>query len=355
MAQKLGTAIIIVILVLIGWHFISNVKSDVQDIAKAERKTVTTAVAVNDTESSSNRDHLNAVGSSTVYPFFTIVSEEFGALTDYKTPVVEATGTGGGFKLFCSGIGSQYPDFANASRAIKSSERDLCAQNGVTDITEIKIGYDGIVLANTVKSDQLTLTKQHIFLALAKHIPQQGKLVTNPYQKWSDIDPSLPENAIEVYGPPSTSGTRDAFAELVLEKFCVDHDVFISAHPDKKDRKKICHQVREDGPFIESGENDNLIIQKLVHNETALGIFGFSFLEENRSKVQGSIIEGVSPSFEHIADGSYKISRPLYVYAKDAHKDIIPGMEAFIEELTSDNAIGQEGYLVFKGLIPIPK
>lgn len=299
------------------------------------------------------RDQIRAVGSSTVYPFVTVAAEEFGRGTNYNTPIVESTGTGGGFKLFCGGIGEQHPDLSNASRAIKISEVELCAKNGISDIIEINIGYDGIVLANARGATQYELSKQQIFNALAKMVVVDGKLVQNPNKKWSDISADLPATAISVYGPPPTSGTRDAFVELVLEKACVKDATFKSVYPDKKTRKKACHAIREDGAYVESGENDNLIIQKLASNPDALGIFGFSFLDQNGDKVQGSIVEGAEPTFENISTGTYKVSRPLFVYVKQAHVGIIPGLKEFALELVNEDAIGAEGYLTYKGLIPL--
>ncbi len=210
--------------------------------------------------SSHAREQIRIVGSSTVYPFVSVAAEEFGDVGDYKTPIVESTGTGGGFKLFCSGVGDKFPDFSNASREIKASEIKRCAKNGITDITEIKIGYDGIVIAGSVNAKRYHLSKTQVFLALANKVPSRGKLVDNPYQKWSDIDSSLPNVKIEVYGPPPTSGTRDAFVELVMEKSCKDLPEFLAAYPDKKARKNACHLLREDGRYIDAGENDNLIV-----------------------------------------------------------------------------------------------
>lgn len=302
------------------------------------------------------RDRVHIVGSSTVYPFVTTVAEEFGKTTKFSAPIVESTGTGGGLKLFCSGTGDSFPDMANASRAIKDSERKLCADNGIKDITEIKIGFDGIVLANAKKATHYDLTKKQIFMALAKQVPDaSGNLVANPNKQWRDIDPALPAIKIEVYGPPTTSGTRDAFVELVMEEACAEMPAFAAAYADGDARKKACHLMREDGPYIEAGENDNLIVQKLRSNPDALGIFGFSFLEQNADAVQGAPIGGVSPSFETIANGSYSVSRPLYVYAKNANVQTISGFGEFIKELVSDKAAGQDGYLAIKGLIPLPE
>ena len=305
-------------------------------------------------ENAQASDKIHIVGSSTVYPFATTVAEEFGKTTDFSAPVVESTGTGGGLKLFCSGVGEKFPDIANASRAIKDTERKLCPDNGAKDITEIEIGYDGIVLANAKKSYEFDLTKEQIFMALAKKIVKDGALVDNPYKKWNEIDPALPAENIEVYGPPSTSGTRDAFVELVMEKPCVDTAEFKAAFPDSDARKKECHLLREDGHYIEAGENDNLIVQKLRNNEHALGIFGYSFLEQNTDTVHGSKISGVSPSYEAIANGSYSISRPLFIYVKNAHIGTVPGLREFAEEFVSEKAAGEDGYLSVKGLIPLP-
>ena len=298
-------------------------------------------------------EQIQIVGSSTVYPFVTVAAEEFGKSTDYGTPIVESTGTGGGFKLFCSGIGESYPDISNASRAIKESEEALCAKNGISKITELKIGFDGIVLANAQTADRYSLTKEQIFLALAKQVPSEGKLIDNPNKNWHDIDPSLPDVKIEVYGPPTTSGTRDAFVELVMEPSCKNLPEFKEAFVDKKARKKACHLLREDGHYIEAGENDNLIVQKLQSNPKALGVFGFSFLDQSVDIVQGSLIGGVEPTFENISDGSYGISRSLFVYVKNAHVGKTAGLEKFVSELTSDEAAGEYGYLADKGLIPL--
>lgn len=298
------------------------------------------------------RDQIRIVGSSTVFPFSTVVAEQFGKTTGFKTPVVESTGTGGGFKLFCAGIGVDHPDISNASRAIKPSEVEACAANGVTEITEVKIGYDGIVIANSKAARAYDLTVAQLWQALAKKVPVDGKLVANPYRTWSEIDPSLPDAAIEVFGPPPTSGTRDAFVELVMDVGCESFPEIESLGEDA--RKAVCQTMREDGAFIEAGENDNLIVQKLEANPAALGIFGFSFLDQNSDKVQGSAITGVTPTFEAIADGSYPVSRPLFFYVKNAHVGVIPGIEEFVAEFMSERASGEEGYLADKGLIPLP-
>lgn len=305
------------------------------------------------------RDYISIVGSSTVYPFATVVAEQFGRTTGSKTPKIESTGSGGGFKLFCSGVGVDYPDITNASRAIKASEMKTCAANGVKDIIEVKIGYDGIVLANTKAVEPLQLTRKDIFLALAKTVPDpanQQKLIANPYKNWKEVNSSLPDKKIEVLGPPPTSGTRDAFVELVMDAGCETFYAIKSLKKtDKSEYKKVCQTVREDGGYVEAGENDNLIVQKLQANPSSLGIFGFSYLDQNGDVIQGSKIEGVSPTFEAIADGSYPVSRPLFFYVKKAHVNEIPGMKGYIAEFTSEKAWGEDGYLADKGLIPMPK
>lgn len=306
----------------------------------------------------SSRDYISIVGSSTVYPFATVVAEQFGKTTAYKTPKIESTGSGGGFKLFCEGVGVQYPDITNSSRAIKSSELESCARNGVKEIVEVKIGYDGIVFANSKKSAVLKLTRKDIFLALAKDVPNPDggeTLVPNPYKAWKDVNPSLPAVKIEVLGPPPTSGTRDAFVELAMEGGGSEFP-WIKAlkKTDESRYTAVCHTVREDGAYIEAGENDNLIVQKLDANPNAVGIFGFSFLDQNTDKLQGSYVDGVEPTFEAIADGSYPVSRPLFFYVKKAHADVIPGMREYLKEFTSEKAWGTEGYLSERGLIPMP-
>ncbi|MGE0212134.1 MAG: PstS family phosphate ABC transporter substrate-binding protein [Parvibaculaceae bacterium] len=302
------------------------------------------------------RDQIRVVGSSTVYPFTTAVAEQFGRAGSFKTPVVESTGTGGGFKLFCAGVGPDHPDVSNASRAIKKSEYETCQKNGVTDIVELKIGFDGIVIANAKSGPDFKVTRTQLFQALAKELPgADGKLAANPYKNWSDIDASLPNEKIEVLGPPPTSGTRDAFLELVMEKGAEGID---SLKALKKDDSKafetVWKSIREDGAYIDAGENDNLIVQKLDANPEAVGIFGYSFLEENMAKIKGAELEGEVPTFDDIADGSYKAARPLFVYFKKQHVDLVPGLKEFVEEYASDKAMGDEGYLSEKGLVPLP-
>lgn len=308
--------------------------------------------------SAADRDYISIVGSSTVYPFATVVAEQFGKTTKFKTPKIESTGSGGGLKLFCGGIGVAHPDITNASRRIKKSEVDQCAKNGITSITEVKIGYDGIVIANSRKAERMKISRKDLFLALAKDIPTGSgeTLIPNPHKTWKDVNPSLPDVKIEVLGPPPTSGTRDAFAELALEGGCKTFGwIKGMKKKDKKKYKAVCHAIREDGAYREAGENDVLIVRKLEANPDAFGVFGFSFLDQNEDRVQGSIVDGVEPTFENIAEGKYPVSRPLYFYIKKAHAEMIPGIKEYITEFTSDKAWGEEGYLVDKGLIPMPE
>jgi phosphate transport system substrate-binding protein len=316
------------------------------------------AASMGTANAASARDYISIVGSSTVYPFATVVAENFGKSTPFKTPKIESTGSGGGLKLFCAGVGVEHPDITNASRRIKKSEYDQCMANGVKEIIEVKIGYDGIVLANSKKATPLKLSRKDIFLALAKDVPDPAggeKLVPNPYKTWKDVNPTLPDKAIEVLGPPPTSGTRDAFVELAMEGGAKKFD-FIAAlkKADKNAYKAACHTIREDGAYIEAGENDNLIVQKLEANPSAVGIFGFSFLDQNMDKIQGSFVDGVQPNFDAIADGKYPVSRPLFFYVKKAHVGVIPGIKEYLVEFTSEKAWGPDGYLTEKGMIPMP-
>ena len=304
------------------------------------------------------RDVISIVGSSTVYPFATVVAERFGKAGSFKTPKIESTGTGGGFKLFCGGVGVQHPDMSNASRAIKASEFEACQKNGVKEIVEVKIGYDGIVVANSKKGPALKLTTKDIFLALAKEVPDpkggEG-LVANPYKTWKDVNAALPDVKIEVLGPPPTSGTRDAFLELGMEPGAIKFESLKKlSKDDAKKFQKVFSSIREDGAYVEAGENDNLIVQKLGANPNALGIFGFSFLDQNNDKIQGSYVDGNPPTFENIASGKYTMSRPLFFYVKTAHVGVIPGIKEYLAEFTSEKAWGKDGYLGEKGLIPLP-
>ena len=320
---------------------------------------VSTLLLASTAHAQAARDYISIAGSSTVFPFSSAVAEQFGRGTGFKTPKVESVGTGGGLKLFCQGLGPQYTDVANASRRIKASEVADCAKNGVKDIVEVKIGFDGIVLANAKASPTYRLSRQQVYMALAKQVPDPAnptKLIDNPYKSWSDIDKSLPNVKIEVLGPPPTSGTRDAFAELMLEKGCEGFSWLKELKSvDEKRFARVCTQIREDGAYVEAGENDNLIVQKLVANPNALGIFGYSFLEQNASKIQGSKIAGVAPTYDNIASGKYPVSRSLYFYVKNAHYEAIPGLKEYIEFFVSDDMAGPDGPLAQYGLVSDPE
>lgn len=309
------------------------------------------------TGSAEARDQIRIVGSSTVFPFTTRVAEEFGRTTSFKTPVIESTGTGGGFKLFCQGVGVDTADITNASRAIKKSEIETCKQNGVEKITEVKVGYDGIVLANSKAAPQMDIALKDLYLALAKDVPDgKGGFQANPYKNWSEINPALPAKKIEVLGPPPTSGTRDAFAELAMEGGCGQiPEIAALKKTDKKKHKAVCHGIREDGAFIEAGENDVLIVRKLEANPNAFGIFGYSFLDQNQDKIQGSKINGIDPTYDNIASGKFPVSRSLFIYVKGQHVGVIPGIPEFLKEYTSEKAWGPDGYLADKGLIASPE
>ncbi len=332
------------------------------------------------------RDQISIVGSSTVFPFATTVADKFGKKTRFKTPKVVSTGSGGGLKLFCKGVGAATPDIANASRRMKKKEWDDCQANGVKDITEVAIGFDGIVLANAKSAPVFNMSRKQLFLALAARVPgPDGKLIENPYKKWSDVDPSLPDEKIEVLGPPPSSGTRDAFVELALgegakqigwlkklrslkkgdpeiqelaRQYGIPADFLLNngkPASGKEVFKKIAYHIREDGAYIDAGENDNKIVDQLAANPGAIGVFGFSFLDQNRSKIKGAKVEGFEPSFDNIAEGHYPVSRKMYFYVKNAHVGVIPGIREYIAEFVSEGASGEDGYLADKGLIPLPE
>ena len=323
-----------------------------------KRTLILAAVAAVLASQAQARDYISIVGSSTVYPFAAVVAEQFGKTNSFKTPKIESTGSGGGFRLFCAGVGVEHPDVTNSSRRIKKSEVEKCAGNGVKEIVEVMIGYDGIVFANSRKAAPIEISREQIFLALAKDVPDPNggeTLIPNPYMKWSDVDASLPDAKIEVLGPPPTSGTRDAFAELALEGGCKQTGwIRAIKKKDSKRYKATCHTVREDGGYVEAGENDNLIVQKLDANPTAFGVFGYGFLDQNSDKIQGAMVDGVAPTFENIADQSYPVSRPLFFYVKKAHIGAIPGVKEYLDEFTSEKAWGPDGYLADKGMIPMP-
>jgi len=301
------------------------------------------------------RDQIRIVGSSTVFPYTQAVAEEFAGATGNPAPVVESTGTGGGMQIFCQGVGPSHPDITGASRAMKPGEFALCQENGVTDVTEVLIGFDGLSVAVSADSEfDWSLTEQELYTALAATVPVDGKLVDNPYTNWSEINPDLPDAEITVFGPPPTSGTRDAFVELAMHDGCNEYEMLAELEEtDEEQWEKICGVMRTDGPFIEAGENDNLIVQRLQADSNALGIFGYSFLYENLDALKPVAVNGVEPSFETIETGAYDISRPLFFYVKNAHRDAIPGLQDFVAEYVSEAAMGPGGYLQARGMTPL--
>jgi phosphate transport system substrate-binding protein len=306
------------------------------------------------------RDQIRIVGSSTVYPFAQVVAERFGKSGKFRTPILESTGSGGGLKLFCAGTGVNTPDITNASRRIKKSEFQRCRKNGVTQITEFKIGYDGIVIGRKKGAGVLALSRKILFLALAKRVPMGnkagGKLVANPNRTWKDVDAKLPAIKIRVLGPPPTSGTRDAFNELAIEGGCKTFPELkaMKKKAGKKAYRGVCRAIREDGVYVEEGENDNVIVQKLTADANTLGVFGFSFLDQNRDKLEGMTVGGIAPKFELIASQKYPISRSLFFYVKKAHIGAIKGIHEYVKSFMATRAIGNDGFLVDKGLIPLP-
>ncbi|MBS9403931.1 substrate-binding domain-containing protein [Halomonas sp. TRM85114] len=292
------------------------------------------------------REQIRIVGSSTVYPFASYVTEEFGAVTQNPTPVIESTGSGGGIRLFCNGVGEGTPDISNASRRIKASEFERCEENGVTDVTEVKIGSDGIVFAQSSENEAMDLTLEQLFLAVAAQVPVDGELVDNPYTNWSDIDSSLPDREISIYGPPTTSGTRDAFEELAMEVPSEEMEVYGG---------EGYTDIRSDGVYIDAGENDNLIVQRLSEDIDAFGIFGYSFLVENPDTLVASSIGGVEPESEAISAGEYPIARSLWFYVKNQHAEEVPPLYDYVDMFVSETMIGEGGYLMDLGLIPLPE
>ena len=300
------------------------------------------------------RDQIRIVGSSTVFPYTQAVAEQFANMTGAPAPIVESTGTGGGMKIFCAGVGTDHPDLTGASRAMKSSEYSLCAENGVSNITEALIGYDGLSIAASRDGDfDWDLTLSEIYLALGAQVPVDGEWVDNPYESWSDINPNLPNQPILAYGPPPTSGTRDAFVELAMHAGCEELEFVSSGGYDSDWVEANCSRMRQDGMFVEAGENDNLIVQRLNADTNAMGIFGYSFLYENLDTLKAVMVNSVSPNAETIGDYSYPISRPLYFYTKNAHRGVIPNFQEFIEEYMSEEALAQGGYLSERGLVTL--
>ena len=295
------------------------------------------------------RDQIRVVGSSTVFPYSQAVAEEYANASGGAAPIVESTGTGGGMKIFCQGIGEDQADVTGASRAMKMSEYELCTSNGVVDVTEIQLGYDGLSIAvSRANTYDWNLTEAQIFQALAAEVEVDGAIVANPYTKWSEIDPALPDVPILAFGPPPTSGTRDAFVELAMHDGCATFPAIAALEGDRKN--DVCSRMRQDGPFVEAGENDNLIVQRIVADPNAMGIFGYSFLFENGDTLKAVKVEGIEPTFDTIADQSYDIARPIFMYIKNAHRGVIPGMNDFIAEYVSDAALGAGGYLTERGL-----
>lgn len=302
------------------------------------------------------RNNISIVGSSTVFPFASAVAERFAAGGKFGTPKVESTGTGGGMAIFCKGVGVGTPDITNASRPMKLSEYQSCQRNGVKEIVQVKIGYDGIVIANAKSGQDFSLTKQQIYMAVAKNIPHKGKMIANPFKTWNQIDPSLPNLAIDVMGPPPTSGTRDAFAELVLEAGARTFAQMENMRSNNEANfKKVATQVREDGAWKDSGENDNLIVQSIARNPNMVGVFGFSFYEENADRLQAASINGRYATFETISSGSYPISRSMFIYLKKQNIGMVPGIQEFAAEFMSPAAGGARGYLKGRGMVPLPE
>jgi len=331
------------------------------------------------------RQVLRIAGSSTVFPFSTSTAENFGAKTQFPTPVVESIGTGGGMNLFCAGVGRDFPDLTGASRRMLSTEYQRCQDNGVTAITEIRIGYDGIVVANSVNGQSVDFDLEDIYLALAAEIPMpvsadgeplftpQGRLrdgmshadaaghscsafIPNPYRRWSEVDSDLPDERIEVFGPPPTSGTRDAWIELGIQGGArkISCLAELRAH-DRVRFNTLTARLREDGPWIDAGEDDNVIVRTVSNSTGMFGVFGYSYLEQNTDRVQAASVDRVAPTYETISSGDYPISRSMYIYVKNQHEGLVPGLREFIDELTSEEAWGPFGYLADRGLIALPE
>ena len=317
---------------------------------------VTLGISVN-AQGLGQREHLFIVGSSTNFPIISAVAERFTRSSTFASPVVESTGTGGGFKSFCAGVGARTPDIAMASREIKGSERQQCEKNGVTEIVPLKIGYGGIVVVHAAGQAKIRLRRVELYLALAKRVPnphEPAQLILNPYTHWDQINPELPELPILVYGPPPTSGTRDILVENVIEAGCRTFPSIVVKQQTAPDEyRQDCYTLREDGAYVDAGENDMRLVRKLVAEPKALGIIGYNFLERNIDKLQATEIEGSAPTFEAIESGRYPISRPLYLYVKKAHFRAIRGLREFVTALTEENAWGPDGYMSDQGLIPL--
>lgn len=320
-------------------------------ISKIAALSLGTALALVGQAHAQSRDNIQIVGSSTVFPYTQAVAEQFANAGAFKAPVVESTGTGGGMQIFCSGVGAQTPDITGASRAMKKSEFELCAKNGVTNVTEILLGYDALSLSNAQGGPEMSVTKAQLFQALAAEVEVDGEIKANPYNSWNEIDASLPAEPILVYGPPPTSGTRDAWVELVMVEGCGEFAAIEALEEEKKE--EVCERMRTDGKFVEAGENDNLIVQRLEADPKAFGIFGYSFLFENQDKLKGAGIGGVVPSEETVKSGEYGVSRPLFIYVKNDHRSAIPGLNEFLTEYVSEGSMSAGGYLEERGLVPL--
>ncbi len=312
------------------------------------------ALAAVSATSAAARDEIRIVGSSTVFPYTQAVAEQFANNTGNPSPIVESTGTGGGMQIFCEGIGEAHPDITGASRGMKPSEYELCVENGVTDITQANIGSDGLSIAISSENEfDWDLSLAEIYRALAAEVPVDGEWGENPYSMWSEIDERLPETEIIVLGPPPTSGTRDAFVELAMHAGCEELPFVSEGGYDGDWVEENCSRMRTDGPFIEAGENDNLIVQRLNSDQNALGIFGYSFLYENLDTLKAVTIDGVAPDADTIASGDYPVSRPLFFYVKNAHRGVIPGLNEFLEEYMSEDAMAPGGYLTERGMVAL--
>jgi phosphate transport system substrate-binding protein len=312
-----------------------------------------TAAVLAGATAASARDQIRIVGSSTVFPFSTQVAEQFGKQPGQKTPVVESTGTGGGFKLFCSGVGVQHPDIANASRRVTAGELADCAKNGVS-MTEVKFGFDGIVFAYATSGPAINVTQEQLWKGIAKQVPVNGQLVANPYKKWKQVDASLPDTDIIVYGPAANHGTRDAVVELVLDEGCKNL-AEIKAISDAKARQQACRTVREDGGWVDVADAYNVTVDRTLKTPGSLGVIGFGFFENNKARLKVASVNGVEPTFDNIAANKYPVARSMFFYVKREHMGVVPGLKEFIAEFTSRKASGEDGYLVDKGLIPLPK
>lgn len=297
------------------------------------------------------REQVRVVGSSTVFPYAQAVAEEFTEATDSASPVVEATGTGGGMHIFCAGLGPRTPDVTTASRRIRPAEVAACHANGVIGITEARFGEDAVVIARSRTGATAGFTRAQLFQGLAASVEVRGEIVPNPYRRWREIDRALPDEPITVYGSPYTSGTRDAFIELVMDEGCAAFPAIAALPPDR--RTEVCGRIRQDGAFITAGESDNVIVRRLVADPAAIGIFGYSLLAPNTDRLRGVALDGVVPTKDAIASGAYGAVRSLYLYVKNAHRGVIPGLERFLAEFTSEAAIGPGGYLVERGLVPL--